>query len=80
MLIPMESGEFLVDARLDVDDLADTLGVEFPDEEWDTVGGLVLGLAGRVPAIGESFEYGDVIVTAEDVQGRRVARVRVRRR
>ncbi len=80
MLVPMESGEFLVDARLDVDDLADTLGVEFPDEEWDTVGGLVLGLAGRVPAIGESFEYGDVIVTAEDVQGRRVARVRVTRR
>ena len=80
MLVPLDSGEFLVDARLDVDDLAETLGVEFPEEDWDTVGGLVLGLAGRVPAIGEAFEYGDIMLTAEDVQGRRVARVRVARR
>jgi len=77
MVVPLESGEFLVDARLDVDDLAGTLDVEFPDEEWDTVGGLVLGLAGRVPKIGESFEYHDVTLVAEEVHGRRVARVRV---
>jgi len=80
MMTPLDSGEFLVDARLDVDDLAELLDVEFPEAEWDTVGGLVLGLAGRVPEIGESFSYGDIIVTAEDVQGRRIARVRVGRR
>jgi len=80
MMVQLSSGEFLVDARLDVDDVAELLDVEFPDEEWDTVGGLVLGLAGRVPEIGEAFEYGEIMVTAEDVQGRRVARVRVARR
>jgi CBS domain containing-hemolysin-like protein len=80
MVVPLDSGEYLVDARLDVDDLANTLDIRFPDEEWDTVGGLVLGLAGRVPDVGESFEYNDVMLTAEEVQGRRVARVRVARR
>ncbi|MEA2024405.1 MAG: hemolysin family protein [Actinomycetota bacterium] len=80
MMVPLESGGYLVDARLDVDDLADVLDVEFPDEEWDTVGGLVLDLAGRVPEIGESFEYEGVILTAEEVQGRRVARVRAAKR
>ena len=80
MVVPLDSGEYLVDARLDVDDLAGTLEIQFPDEEWDTVGGLVLGLAGRVPDIGESFEYHDVTLVAEEVQGRRVARVRVTRR
>jgi CBS domain containing-hemolysin-like protein len=77
MVVPLESGEYLVDARLDVDDLSGILDITFPDEEWDTVGGLVLGLAGRVPAIGESFEYNNLVLTTEDVQGRRVARVRV---
>jgi len=77
MMVPLESGEYLVDARLDVDDLSGVLGIAFPDEEWDTVGGLVLGLAGRVPAVGESFKYNDLILTTEDVQGRRVAQVRV---
>jgi len=80
MVVPLESGDYLVDARLDVDDLASTLDLRFPEEEWDTVGGLVLGLAGRVPDVGESFEYNDVMLIAEDVQGRRIARVRVTRR
>ena len=80
MVIPIEEGALLVDARLDVDDLASVLGTTFPDEDWDTVGGLILGLAGRVPKPGESFEYDDVVLTAEQVQGRRVARVRVARR
>ena len=80
MIVPLESGEYLVDARLDVDDLSGILDIDFPDEDWDTVGGLVLGLAGRVPTVGESFDYGDLTLTAEDVQGRRVARVRVVKR
>ena len=80
MVVPLGSGGYLVDARLDVDDLANALNLRFPEEEWDTVGGLVLGLAGRVPDVGESFEYNDVMLIAEDVQGRRVARVRVTRR
>lgn len=80
MVVPLESGEYLVDARLDVDDLSGILDINFPDEDWDTVGGLVLGLAGRVPTVGESFDYGDLTLTTEDVQGRRVARVRVVKR
>ena len=80
MVVPLESGEFLVDARLDVDDLASTLEIQFPEEEWDTVGGLVLGLAGRVPDVGESFDYNNVTLIAEQVRGRRVAQVRVARR
>ena len=80
MVVPIEEGALLVDARLDVDDLASVLGVEFPDEDWDTVGGLILGLAGRVPKPGESLEYDGVVLTAEQVHGRRVARVRVARR
>ncbi len=77
MVVPLEQGAFLVDARLDVDDLANVLGTEFPEEDWDTVGGLILGLAGRVPRAGESFEYDNVLLTAEQVEGRRVAKVRV---
>ena len=70
---------YLIDARLPVDDLGDLFDVEFPDEEWDTVGGLVLALAGRVPKEGEQFEHDGVLFIADRVQGRRVSRVRCRR-
>ena len=80
MITPLEDGGYLVDARLSIDDLGGLIGVELPDQEWDTVGGLVLGLAGRVPKEGESFELDDHVFTAERVQGRRIARVRLRTR
>jgi CBS domain containing-hemolysin-like protein len=80
MVTPIGAGEYLIDARLDVDSLADLLDTELPSEEWDTVGGLVLGLAGRVPREGESFEYDGLELTADRVQGRRVSKVRVAKR
>ncbi|MDK1019504.1 MAG: hemolysin family protein [Actinomycetota bacterium] len=72
-------GAWLVDARLDVDDLAELVGVDLPSDEWDTVGGLVLELAGRVPKEGETFDHDGLQFTAAKVQGRRVAKVRVSR-
>lgn len=68
-----------VDGRLPVTDLAEAVGVALPDEEWDTVGGLVLGLAGRLPEEAETFVFGPLEFSAAQVQGRRVAEVVVRR-
>jgi CBS domain containing-hemolysin-like protein len=72
-------GGWTVDGRLSVEELSEVVGCELPDEEWDTVAGLVLGLAGRVPVEGERFEVGDVELTVCRVQGRRVATVDVAR-
>ncbi len=74
---PRPDGSWDVDARLSVADLAQTAGVEIPDEDWDTVGGLVLGLAERVPDEGEEFDYGPLTLTVTRMQGRRVGNVLV---
>ncbi len=66
-----------VDARVSVDELAKLTGVELPDDEWDTVGGLVLGLAERVPEVGEVFEYEALRLEVSKMQGRRVSEVTV---
>jgi putative hemolysin len=80
MITPVAGGGYLVNARLAVDDLADLTGVQLPEGDWDTVGGLLLALAGQVPRVGEAFEVEGLVLTAEQVQGRRVSRVRVARR
>jgi len=79
MITPVAGGGYLVNARLPVDDLAKATGVQLPDGDWDTVGGLLLALAGQVPRVGEPFEVEGLVLTAEQVQGRRVSRVRVAR-
>ena len=75
----LHDGSWRVDGRMPIDDLAELMASELPDEDWDTVGGLVLGLAGRVPLEGERYEVGDVIATVTRVQGRRVAEVLMKR-
>jgi CBS domain containing-hemolysin-like protein len=77
-LIVVQGDGWWVDARLDVDDLCKVTGVEPPDDyEGDTVGGLVLGLAERVPEEGETFTFERLALTVTRMQGRRVAEVRV---
>jgi CBS domain containing-hemolysin-like protein len=66
-----------VDARASISDLSEATGVELPDEDWDTVGGLILGLAERVPEEGETFRYDDLVFRVTRMQGRRVAEVNV---
>ncbi|MDP3984824.1 MAG: transporter associated domain-containing protein, partial [Acidimicrobiia bacterium] len=74
-----DDGSYLVDPRVDVAELADVTGVSLPDDEWDTVAGLVLGLAERVPEEGEEFEINGLMLRVTRLQGRRVAEVVVRR-
>jgi len=77
-LIVAQGDGWWVDARLAVDDLCKVTGVVPPDDyEGDTVGGLVLGLAERVPDEGETFTFEQLALTVTRMQGRRVAEVLV---
>lgn len=76
LIVPVDGG-WQVDARTPVDELEKVVGIDLPDEEWDTVGGLVLGLAERVPEVGEVFHIDNVAFKVERMQGRRVSVVGV---
>jgi CBS domain containing-hemolysin-like protein len=70
-------GSLLVSAAYSVDDADELLGAELPHGAWDTVGGLMLDLAGRVPDPGDSVEVDGFRLTALNVRGRRIERVRI---
>jgi len=72
-------GSIVVTGRISVDDADELLGAQLPQGAWDTVGGLVLDLAGRVPSEGESVEVEGFRLTAERVRGRRIDLVRIER-
>ncbi len=78
-MVQVGDGVYRVSGKTSIDDLNELLDVELPDEEWDTVGGLVLDLFGKIPSAGESTEFLGLRFVAEDVQGRRVATVLIER-
>jgi CBS domain containing-hemolysin-like protein len=78
-MIELGEGVYRVSGKTSIDDVNDMLGVELPDEEWDTVGGLVLDIFGKIPDAGEEAEFQGLQFRAEEVQGRRVATVVITR-
>jgi putative hemolysin len=70
-------GSVVVSGRYAVDDADELLGAELPQGTWDTVGGLMLDLVGRVPEPGDSVEVDGFRLTALEVRGRRIGRVRI---
>ena len=75
----LPGGDYRVNARMPIDEVNELLKAEFPEGDWDSVGGLVFNLLGHVPTEGESIEHDGFRLTAEKVQGRRIGRVRFSR-
>ena len=83
-LVKEASGTFVVDARLPLGEFEETAGPVLTAEEreadLDTVGGLVVSLAGRVPGRGEIIAHpAGIEFEVLDADPRRVKRLRVRR-
>ncbi|MFW6119103.1 MAG: hemolysin family protein [Planctomycetota bacterium] len=67
-----EDGRFRVKGDLAVREWEELLGVELPEAEVDTVGGLVMATLERLPREGETVRIGDTEFTVERMAGRRV--------
>ena len=76
---PVDDDTFRVNGRLAIDELEELLDVELPHEEWDTVGGLMMGLIGDIPTEGQEIDFQGLNFKAEKVQGRRIAKILITR-
>jgi len=75
----LPDGGVVVAGRMPVSEAEELIDAQLPEGAWDTVGGLMLDLAGRVPHQGEVVEVEGFRLVAERVQGRRIGRVRIER-
>ncbi|GGC99897.1 HlyC/CorC family transporter [Halopseudomonas salina] len=74
---PLHSGDFLVKGLTPIEDFNEHFGTEFPDEEFDTVGGLVMNAFGHLPRRNEVVELDGFRVRVLNSDSRRVHLLRV---
>jgi CBS domain containing-hemolysin-like protein len=72
--------EVVVDARVTVDALNELFDVNIEDEDYDTVGGLVYHILGKMPGAGDSLSVDGLDLQVLSVMGRRIKKVRVSRK
>lgn len=74
-LIRQPDGSIIVDARLPIEDLEEYLGIDIEREMFDTVGGFIFHLTGKIPAAGEVVENDDILLTILEADERKIRRV-----
>jgi magnesium and cobalt exporter, CNNM family len=78
--LTLADGAIVFDAALNVRDLDTQYNITLPeDPAYATVGGFVLDQLGFIPRGGESFEFGNYRFSVVEMDGRRVARVKIQR-
>jgi magnesium and cobalt exporter, CNNM family len=70
-------GEVEVDGLLNLDEFAEQTGIELPEGPYETVAGYVLSALGKVPSAGDSVKVPGYTITVTEMDGRRIARLRV---
>jgi magnesium and cobalt transporter len=78
-LAPQEDGSVLVDARLDVEELMDHFDLPRPEGKFESVGGLLIHLLGRVPQASDRVEIQNLELTVLSADERRAKQVQARR-
>jgi putative hemolysin len=71
------ANRYIVDGKTDIGKVNERIGVKLPEEEFETVGGFVLGLFGRLPAEGDQIRYDNVLFTVLRLRKNRIARIRI---
>ena len=69
--------ELVCDAGVSLHLLQPFVHQQLPADEYDSLGGLILDIAGEIPQVSESFSYGNLALIVEEIDGPRLVRIRV---
>lgn len=76
---PNGNGGFLVQALTPIEDFNEHFSTELSDEEFDTIGGIVMHQFGKVPQRDESITMGELLIRVVNADNRRVRAFEVNR-
>jgi CBS domain containing-hemolysin-like protein len=76
-VLPVGGGVWLCDARVNLGDLAEDTGLDLPVDDFDTLGGFVFDLFGKIPVKYEKVEYKGTELIIQEMEGHKIKSVKV---
>ncbi|MDR1238547.1 MAG: hemolysin family protein [Treponema sp.] len=76
-VLNLGGGSWLCGARVNLEDLAEETGMEFPVEDFDTLGGFVFDLFGKIPVKYEKAVYKGADFIVQDMDGHKINTVKI---
>ena len=76
---PVGNNQYLIDARMSIDQLNEDLNSSVENDGFDTVGGFVFDRMGKIPVVGDTVTYDGIRIEVLSTVGRRLRTLRVTR-
>lgn len=73
----VKEDEYIVVGNARIDLVNDLIGTDIESDEFDSVGGFIIGQLGRFPISGEIIEYSNIKFVVENVDKNRIKRIRI---
>jgi putative hemolysin len=73
----VDEKNFVVSGQSPLDEVNELLGSELQSKDFNTLGGFVFGLFGRMPKIGEQLKYKNLKLEVLDLEGRKISKVKI---
>ena len=77
LIVEVSKNEYQVDGSIKLDDLSEVAGIKVESDEFDSIGGFVIGILDRIPELGEQIEYENLKFTIEEIDKKRIKKVRI---
>ncbi len=71
--------EFILDAKVSLDEFEELLERELPEDGYETVGGFVIAQLDKIPSAGDTIRFEDMAFSVLGTKGRRITKLRVER-
>ncbi|MBI2251687.1 MAG: HlyC/CorC family transporter [Armatimonadetes bacterium] len=72
-----EDGVFLIDAKMNIEDVNEKLEINLPSKDFETIGGFIYGLLDHVPKQGETIKYDNLLFTVDKVYRQRITKIKL---
>ncbi len=76
-ILKISENTYIISGIAKIDDVNQETGADFDDEDFDSIGGYVSGLAGRFPKAGEIIEEGSYKFIVEETEKNRIEKLRL---
>jgi len=76
-ILDLGEGAWICDARINMDDLAEHIGKDLPVEDFDTLGGFVFDLFGKIPVKYEKAIWQDLEFIIQEMDGRKINSIKI---
>jgi CBS domain containing-hemolysin-like protein len=76
-VVEVSKGMWLCDARVNLEFLAEETGLELPFDDFDTLGGFVFDLFGKIPVKNEKIEYKDIDFIIQEMDGHKINSIKI---